>query len=316
MYRKSKPMLKTKELIDHLKEKGVKFELISVEDAEQYLEENNNYFKLVSYRKNFPQYDYGKNEGKYINLDFKMLIDLSIIDMTLRKTMLSIVLDLEHYTKIKILTKIRETTNDGYSIVDDYMENLKNSGEYKYLEEELNQRRNSIYCGDLIEKYDKEYPLWVFLEIISFGRLIKFYYFIASKLGDRKMIDESFLLKDVRELRNACAHNNCILNDLKSHTSKYRPNLNMLNEIAQTGISKKIRDNKLSNARMKQLVTLLYLNRKITTSKGVLKHQTELLQYLKNRIERHINLYDKNELVQSNLLFLIKIIDNWYSNTL
>ena len=42
-------------------------------NPKKYLEENNNYFKLVSYRKNFHKYENGENEGKYIELDFKML---------------------------------------------------------------------------------------------------------------------------------------------------------------------------------------------------------------------------------------------------
>ena len=99
MYKESKPMLTPSELIKHLESKGVKFELINKENAQKYLEENNNYFKLVSYRKKFPKYEKGENCGKYIDLDFKMLMDLSIIDMRIRKTMLSIVLDLEHYAK-------------------------------------------------------------------------------------------------------------------------------------------------------------------------------------------------------------------------
>lgn len=70
----------------------------------------------------------------------------------------------------------------------------------------------------------------------------------------------------------------------------------------------------MSNSRIQQIVTLLYLNKKITTSKGVLKHQTEDLQKLKSRIEYHISYYDKNNLIQSNLFFLNKIIDNWYNN--
>ena len=81
MYRELKPMLTPSELIEHLETKGVKFELINRENAKKYLEENNNYFKLVSYRKNFPKYQNGENYGKYIGLDFKMLMDLSIIDM-------------------------------------------------------------------------------------------------------------------------------------------------------------------------------------------------------------------------------------------
>lgn len=116
MYKESKPMLTPLELVNHLEEKGVKFELTNKENAQKYLEENNNYFKLVSYRKSFPKYENGENCGKYINLDFKMLTDLSIIDMRIRKTMLNIVLDLEHYIKVKLLSKIEKTSKDGYRL--------------------------------------------------------------------------------------------------------------------------------------------------------------------------------------------------------
>lgn len=316
MYKEAKPMLNAEELINHLEEKGVKFYLISKDEAKKYLEENNNYFKLASYRKNFSKYENGYNEEKYIDLDFKMLIDLSIIDMRLRKTMLSIVLDLEHYAKVKLLSKVENATKDGYSIVEEYIQDLKNKGEYDYLESELNKNIRGTYCGDLVDKYKGEYPIWAFVEIIPFGRFIKFYMFVADKLQDKSMIDEAYLLKNVRELRNACAHNNCIINDLKSSTSKYKTNYKILNEIAAIGISKKTRDNKMTNARIQQIVTLLYLNKKITTSKGVLNHQIVMLQDLKNRVEHHIEYYDTNDLVQTSLNFLNKVIDNWYNNNI
>lgn len=201
MYKESKPMLTANELIKHLDEKGVKFNMINKVDAQKYLEDNNNYFKLVSYRKNFPKYENGEKIGKYINLDFKMLMDLSIIDMRIRKTMLSIVLDLEHYAKVKLLSKIENNSKDGYIIVDKYIQDLKNKNEYEYLEKELEKNKTGTYCGDLVTKYDGEYPIWVFVEIISFGRLIKFYRFIAEELKDRKMIDESYMLMDVREFK-------------------------------------------------------------------------------------------------------------------
>lgn len=316
MYRELKPMLTPSELIEHLETKGVKFELINRENAKKYLEENNNYFKLVSYRKNFPKYQNGENYGKYIGLDFKMLMDLSIIDMRIRKTMLSIVLDVEHYAKVKLLSKIENGSKDGYTIVEEYMQDLKSKNEYEYLESELNKNKTGTYCGDLVTKYDGEYPIWVFVEIVPFGRLIKFYRFIAEKLKDKKMINESYMLMDVRELRNACAHNNCIINDLKSGTSKYPANYIVLNTIAKMGISKKVRDNKLSNTRIKQLITLLYLNKNIVTSQGVLNHQAKSLNELKERIEHNIDYYEKNELIKTSFNFLNKIIDIWYTNSI
>jgi len=290
--------------------------LTSIQDARKYLEENNNYFKLVSYRKNFNKYEQGNNKGKYINLDFKMLEDLSIIDMRLRKTMLSIVLDLEHYAKVKLLSEVEKNIKDGYSLVEKYIISLKTKNEYDFLENELNKNIRGTYCGDLVAKYKGEYPIWVFVEIISFGRFIKFYMFVANELQNKTMIDEAYLLKNVRELRNACAHNNCILNDLKARTSNYKTNYRILNEIANIGISKETRNKRMSNSRIQQIVTLLYLNKKITTSDGVLKHQTEKLQDLKSRIEHHIDYYSKNNLIQANFNFLNKIIDNWYNSSI
>lgn len=313
MYRETKPMLNAEELIEHLENKGIKFELITKENAKKYLEDNNNYFKLVSYRKNFDKYTSGDNIDKYINLDFKLLIDLSIIDMRLRKTLLSIVLDIEHYTKVKLLSKIENYNKDGYQIVQEYIDELKNEGEYTYLEAELNKNIKGIYCGEIVNKYKGEYPIWAFVEIISFGRLINFYLFVANRLNDRAMRDEAYLLKNVRELRNACAHNNCIINELKSGTANYKANYNINNELANMGISKKTRDNKLSNARMQQIVTLLYLNKRITTSSGILKHQSEMLNELKNRMLYHIDYYKNNEIIKTSFEFLCKIIDNWYT---
>lgn len=316
MYKETKPMLDANELIKHLEEKGVKFELTSKQEAQKYLKDNNNYFKLVSYRKNFPKYEKGQNIGKYIELDFKMLEDLSIIDMRLRKTMLSIVLDLEHYAKIKLLSKVERTTKDGYSLVEEYIQYLKDKNEKDFLESELNKNIKSTYWGGIVEKYQGEYPIWAFVEIIPFGRLIKFYMFVAEKFKDKDMIDEAYLLKNVRELRNACAHNNCILNNLAAGTSKYKTNYGILREISKIKISNTTVSKRMSNSRIQQIITLLYLNRKITTSEGILKYQAEILQNLKCRIEHHIHYYSKNTLIQSNFIFLNKIIDNWYNTNI
>ncbi len=313
MYKELKPMLNANEQIQHLIEKGVKFDLISIEDARNYLKENNNYFKLTSYRKNFPKYANGDNIGKYIDLDFKMLKDLSIIDMRLRKTMLSIVLDLEHYIKVKILTKVELYLKDGYTLVEEYIDMLHSKGQYEFLQKELEKSSKSSYCGEIVKKYSGEYPIWAFIEIIPFGRLIDIYMFLANKFSDKEMIDEAYLLKNVRELRNACAHNNCILNDLKAYNSMYKNNYKLLAELPKCGISKTTISKRMSNSRIQQIVTLLYLAKKLITSKGILKYQSKNLKELKDRIEHHIDYYDKNLLVKVSLSFLNKIIDNWYN---
>ena len=313
MYKQSKPMLNLNEQINHLKNKGIKFELISEVDAKNYLKENSNYFKLTSYRKNFFKYENGENIGKYINLDFKMLIDIAIIDMRFRKVLLSIILDLEHYIKMKILNIIENSTKDGYTEVDEYITSLKNSDEYNKLEIEISKCIHSAYCGEITQKYNKEYPIWVFIEIIPFGRLINFYMFLAKKIQDKKMIDEAYLLKNVRELRNACAHNNCILNDLHTGTAVYKTNYSILRELSTISIARERISKRMSNIRIQQIVTLLYLAKKIITSNGVLQYHSKMLNELEGRINHHLEYYSKNLLILGNFTFLNKIIDSWYT---
>ena len=50
-----KPMLTAQELVDHLKSKGVKFELMGEDEARRYLAEKSYYFKAASYRRLFPK---------------------------------------------------------------------------------------------------------------------------------------------------------------------------------------------------------------------------------------------------------------------
>lgn len=88
-----KPWLTASEQIGHLKSRGVHFSLMSEDDARAYLEKNSNYFRLRAYRLGFPKVEEGNRKGEYANLDFKMLVDLSIVDMLLRYEMLPLTLD-------------------------------------------------------------------------------------------------------------------------------------------------------------------------------------------------------------------------------
>lgn len=51
-----KPMLKVSEMVNYLKQKNIKFDKITEEEAEIYLKDNNNYYNLTSYKDNFEKY--------------------------------------------------------------------------------------------------------------------------------------------------------------------------------------------------------------------------------------------------------------------
>lgn len=47
---KLRPMMKISEMVPYLKNKNIKFELCSEEEAERYLKENNNYYNVTAYK--------------------------------------------------------------------------------------------------------------------------------------------------------------------------------------------------------------------------------------------------------------------------
>ncbi len=317
MSRTDKPLLNTEQQIQHLKSKGVRFDLISEEDALAYLRTNNNYFKLRAYRKNFPKVVGGKRDGQYAGLDFAMLKDLAIIDMKLRYTALQMTLDIEHFVKVKLLREVETAGEDGYSIVEDYFAFVQQQDakdrthRYETLMNEIDRNEENSYCGGIIKKYHDDYPIWAFVEVIPFGNLIHFYSFCADRFNSQDMKAEFYLLLCIKELRNAAAHNNCILHDMNAQDSKGRPSFKMIQ--CMNSISADSRKKQLKNERMRQICTLLYAHMIFVTSDGVRKATRELLNQLKNRIDYHWDYYSKNPSIQSRFTFLKKVIDIFFA---
>mgnify|MGYP000428319387 CR=1 FL=1 len=112
-----KPWLTPLEQIAHLRSKGVRFDLISETEACSYLAENNNYFRIRSYRTNFEKVTEGARKGQYANLDFKMLVDLSIVDMLLRNELFPMALDIEHFSKVRLLRAIEARNEVTYNLL-------------------------------------------------------------------------------------------------------------------------------------------------------------------------------------------------------
>lgn len=309
----NKPILNIDDQIKHLKNKGVTFELINEDEAKNYLKYNNNYFKLTSYRKNYDKHPDGQEKGKYINLDFAYLKDLAIIDMNLRYKIVHIALDIEHHTRLEILNKAIDCGEDGYQIVKDYMNSLDKK-RYHILESEINRNIGSVYCGGIVDKYDKSYPIWAFLEIIPFGGLISFYRFCADRFNDKEMLDNYYRLLTCKEIRNAAAHSNSILNDLRSNTCKHDTNGKVTKELAEIqGISSEFRKNRMSNARIQQIVTLLYMHKTMVMSDGISKYEADKLKALLERFYLNISFYKTNDIVKNTFDFLKLVIDNWFN---
>lgn len=57
-------MMDVNEMVDYLKQKNIKFDKMSEEDAEKYLRNNNNYYNVTAYKHNFERCLYIKKYCK------------------------------------------------------------------------------------------------------------------------------------------------------------------------------------------------------------------------------------------------------------
>ena len=312
-----KPIKSAQELVAHMQQKGITFHIVSPDNAADYMRNNNNYFRVASYRKNYnKQLDANQNPiDKYVNLDFGYLQDLAIIDMELRYTFLQLSLDIEHFTKLELLREIDNHDEDGYQIVIDYISSL-DAEHKKHLQSELEQNRNSIYTGDIYKKYISNLPVWVFLELIPLGTILHFYSFCAIRFGSKDMQDNLYILLDCKNIRNACAHSDCIIYDLHVNTSRHKTNYLINRKLSQLpGITRSIRTTRMSNDRIRGLICILFMHNRIVTSEGVHNKAAQKLHAFEERMFRHFDYYNTNSLISSSFDFLRLVIDNWFPIT-
>ena len=134
----TKPMKSAQDLVEHMKSKGITFNIVSPEDADEY-----------------------------INLDSGYLQDLAIIDMELRYTFIQLTLDIEHFAKMDLLREIERHNEDGYKIVSDFL-NAQKADRKQHIQSELRQNQNSYYTKDVYNKYNPDFPAWFFFRTSSF----------------------------------------------------------------------------------------------------------------------------------------------------
>lgn len=287
-----------------MKNKGITFNIDVTPEPQEFLEKHNYYLKLAAYRENYNKRTVGKNAGTYINLDFAYLKELSIIDMHLRYLILSMCLDIEHFLKVTLLHSIELNPNeDGYNIVKLFIATDNNQTVLSKI-----RSHKSSYCRGLIDKYHPDYPAWVFVELISFGDLAHLCSFYEKTYGTA--IGNRLLLNSVRDIRNACAHSNCLINNLKPTGNTPHNQVVSRVKLINT-ISEGTRDKRLKNKPLYDFVCLLYTYDEIVTSSELKSNRyTELNQLFNERIPRHKDWFAKNDLLRSSYQFTKKVVDS------
>ena len=315
--KKPEPKLLPHEQIDRLKEKGILFNYISSDDATKFLSNNNNYFKLTSYRKNFDRVIREDGESIYVNLDFQHLIELSRIDMLLRYQLLKMCLDIEHNLKVGLIRRIElNTLDDGYCTVNEFIASRDEEARIKIIKE-IGRNAQSVYYWGLLKKHDitgksieiKDFPVWAFIEVISFGAFIEFmiFYYAKYKIPNKGLWH---LLNKVKQTRNAAAHNTCMLNNLYSVRTgaEYEPHRKVLQLMSDAGVKEAMRTSKAANEVLYQIAVVFYVHQMCVTSESTREKRYGELFDLMNKNQEVMNLYfSKNDLITSSFDMLYKV---------
>lgn len=301
--------LSIEEQINHMKKsKGILFNITSEDEAIRFLNNNNYYFKLKSYAKNYDKYIRGEKKGKYINLEFAYLQELSKIDMYIRKYIIKITLDIEHFTKTKFIRDIsKNDLEDGYLIVEELFD------KYPYIKESIKKKVNSDSASrDLVNKYSDNFAAWNIIEVLSFGDFIKLYSLYYKKYYDNGAMVE--FLWSVKFLRNAAAHNSCLLNSLKNPYTGIRSSKKISTYISKiNGVKSEERKRKMKNPIIHDFVVTLYVFHNIISSPNLKKATIyELKDLIDNRFIKNKKYFEKNQIIITNYRFIKKIVDYFY----
>ena len=286
---------------------GIKFSIVNEKDAADFLQNNTYYFKLKSYAKNFDKYQDHRRD-KYVNLEFAYLKELSILDMHLRKIILKMTLDIEHSLKVQLISDISNNPDeDGYTMVQDFFNN------YPSIKETIIRKSNSSVCKDLISKYHADYPIWAFVEILSFGEFSRLYEMYYTKYPTKG----SFVryLWSIRFIRNAAAHNNCLLNSLKTPYSNQIKFNKQVNTIISKfpNINRTARITKMNNPIIHDLVVMIVAFDKIIQSIHVKENSLkELKILLEDRFLRNKDFFSQNYPIKTSYEFIRVIVDEIY----
>lgn len=275
-------------MVKELKRKGITFNDISTSEAENFLINNNYYYKLTSYRKNFP-----KINDNYLGLDFGHLVDLSSIDMRLRYHIMKMSLDIEHSIKTLLLKIITNNSKEnGYDIVQEFK--IFDPGNYKRTTRVFS---SSEYLSDMYQKRGDNIPAWVFVEIMDYGTLSKFVDFYRSKYNAENLKFAHTLLPYSKHLRNLAAHSNTLLiniygdkNLLRDKSGNIRvPSAQLVSFATNFGISREeVKYNKIHD-----LVSLFVLHKKYC-SPAIQENRALEFEEILERINRNREFYNAN----------------------
>lgn len=206
------PQLKTpttyQQQLDILKQKNVV--IGNVSQCISVLE-TVNYYRFTAYFLPFKQ----ANGAYQVGTSFERVYQIYEFDRKLRSILFSALEEIEIYLRAKFAYyHAHKYGAEGYMNPDHYSHRHNAKQFHENLSREINRNSRSAFVIHHNQYYDGHFPIWVIVELFSFGMLSRFY-------GDMKTADQKVLSKDLygtipknviswlrccTDLRNICAH--------------------------------------------------------------------------------------------------------------
>lgn len=283
---------------------GILFERITETEASEFLQKNNFFLRIIQYAE---VWEKTTANGKYENMDFAHLIELSTIDMFFRKLIFKMAIDFEHYLKVALVNECQHNiADDGYEVVENFLnENTHTKDNVELaLHNHQFKKYSTLSCGKDISSIS----VWTLMELIGFNDLILFYDYYYTFFRSEGEYTKHF--DAVRRLRNATAHNDCLLCNFKP-IQHFNSDATTTFELlaAKLEVEHSLISDCMKVPLLNDLAVMFRVYSKIVSSDAI-KDFTfkELKNFFEGRMIRNKELFENLEYVKNAYRFTIAVI--------
>ncbi len=299
------PKLTVPQIIDYCKnDLGITFNIMDEQTAQEFLQKNNYFFRLKQYTEICTE---KTKSGKYQYLDFGHLVELSTIDMFLRKLLLKMTIDLEHYLKVNLVNDCQTNPDDdGYGVVKAFFE------KEPYIQKTVEKGNNfSCYSGMDIDQCLAYPAVWNVVELLGFHDFTYFYSFYYEYFHLKSEFKNH--IDSIRRIRNAAAHNSCMLCNFKPGKYPFDPEISFELAGANLGVSPGTITANLKIPLINDFAVMLSVYTRLITSPMV-KQKTfeEIKDFFDTRMVYHKDYFEKFTNIKNAYTFARKLLD-YYS---
>lgn len=198
------------EQIEFFRRHGVTFDLMSEDEARNFLMYNSYFFKIKSYQKNYPQRE--TSEGYvYDGLDFAYLVELAALDFALSRLVLDLCASIEHSVKVRFNRELSHETDPDIS--QKTIQQFERFNSERFGSRDITDHiKSNPYTEELKNKRENNYSIWELWELMGFSDQLNLYN--AYKEVTEGKVEKWHMLFVARKIRNAVSHGSCLFADL------------------------------------------------------------------------------------------------------